>query len=38
MVATKIGGHLEGMARHRIFFKDLPMDALMHSVVASDLE
>lgn len=37
-VAQKIGAHLEGMARHRIFFKDSPMDALMYSVVASDLE
>jgi len=36
-VAQNIGARLEGTARNRIFFKDSPLDALMYSVVATDL-
>ena len=37
-VAQKIGAHLEGIARKRIFFQSSAEDALMYSVVATDLE
>jgi len=36
-VAHKIGARHEGTARNRILYKDAPVDAMMYSVIATDL-